>query len=82
MEGGETWRVLRARFPGSIATHSALQNFFFGDDLLLSTARRERVIDQDDVAAIHRHRRGSRTLYSSICGSSQPSCPKTFIPRG
>ena len=34
-EGGESWRVLRARFPGSIATHSALQDFFFGADLLL-----------------------------------------------
>jgi len=27
--------VLPARFPRSIATHSALQDFFFGDDLLL-----------------------------------------------
>jgi hypothetical protein len=27
--------VLRARFPESIATHSVLQDFFFGDDLLL-----------------------------------------------
>jgi hypothetical protein len=27
--------VLHARFPGSIATHSALQDFFFDDDLLL-----------------------------------------------
>jgi hypothetical protein len=34
-EGRETWRILRARFPGSMATHSALQNFCFGDDLLL-----------------------------------------------
>ncbi len=34
-EGGETWRVVRARFPESIATHSALQDFFFGDDLML-----------------------------------------------
>jgi len=34
-EGGETWRVLRARFPDSVATHSAIQDFFFGDDLLL-----------------------------------------------
>ena len=34
-EGGETWRVLRARFPEWIATHSAVQDFFFGDDLLL-----------------------------------------------
>jgi hypothetical protein len=34
-EGNETWRVLRARFPASIATHSVLQDFFFGDDLLL-----------------------------------------------
>jgi hypothetical protein len=34
-EGSETWRVLRARFPRSIATHSTLQDFFFGDDFLL-----------------------------------------------
>jgi hypothetical protein len=34
-EGRETWRVLRARFPGSIATHGAIQEFFFGDDFLL-----------------------------------------------
>jgi hypothetical protein len=34
-EGSETLRVLRARFPGSIATHGELQDFFFGDDLLL-----------------------------------------------
>jgi hypothetical protein len=34
-EGRETWRVLHARFPGSIATPSALQDFFFRDDLLL-----------------------------------------------
>ena len=33
-EGGETWRVLRAYFPGSIETHSLVQNFFFGEDLL------------------------------------------------
>jgi hypothetical protein len=34
-EGRETWRVLHARFTGWIATHSALQDFFFGEDLLL-----------------------------------------------
>lgn len=34
-EGGETWRVLRARFPNEIASHSTVQDFFFGDDLLL-----------------------------------------------
>jgi hypothetical protein len=34
-EVGETWRVLRARFPGTIATHSAVQDFFFDDDLRL-----------------------------------------------
>jgi hypothetical protein len=34
-EGDETWRVLRAHFPPSIATHSAVQDFFFGEDLLL-----------------------------------------------
>ena len=35
-EGAETWRVLRAYFPGSIETHSLIQDFFFGEsDLLL-----------------------------------------------
>lgn len=34
-EGAETWRVLRAYFPGSIETHSAVQDFFFGEDLML-----------------------------------------------
>ncbi|MEJ0092945.1 MAG: hypothetical protein WDN46_05820 [Methylocella sp.] len=34
-EGAETWRVLRAHFPDSIATHSPVQDFFFGDDFLV-----------------------------------------------
>lgn len=34
-EDGETWRVLRARFPTEIATHSTEQHFYFGDDRLL-----------------------------------------------
>jgi hypothetical protein len=34
-EEGETWRVLRAHFPGSIDTHSQIQDFFFGEDLRL-----------------------------------------------
>jgi hypothetical protein len=34
-EGTETWRVLHAYFPGSIETHSFVQKFFFGDDLML-----------------------------------------------
>jgi len=34
-EGSETWRVLRAYFSGSIETHSQIQDFFFGEDLLL-----------------------------------------------
>ena len=34
-EGTETWRVLCAFLPGSIETHSFVQNFFFGDDLML-----------------------------------------------
>jgi hypothetical protein len=28
-EGEETWRVLRAYFPGSIETHNLIQDFFF-----------------------------------------------------
>jgi hypothetical protein len=34
-EGYETWRRLRAWFPTSIATHSEVQDFFFGGDFLL-----------------------------------------------
>jgi len=34
-EGAETWRVLRAYLPGSIETHCLVQDFFFGEDLLL-----------------------------------------------
>ncbi len=34
-ERDETWSVLRAEFPDSIATHSKVQDFYFGDDLLL-----------------------------------------------
>src|SRR3984957_9715198 len=34
-EGTETWRVLRAYFPGSVETHSLVQDFFFDEDLLL-----------------------------------------------
>jgi hypothetical protein len=34
-EGAETWRVLRAQFPGAIETHSFIQEFFFDRDLQL-----------------------------------------------
>ena len=34
-EGPETWRVLRGYFPGSIETHCIVQDFYFGDDLML-----------------------------------------------
>jgi hypothetical protein len=34
-EGQETLRVLRAHFPDTVATHSSIQDFFFGPDLLL-----------------------------------------------
>jgi hypothetical protein len=34
-EGSATWRVLRAYFPGSIETHNLIQDFFFGEDLML-----------------------------------------------
>ena len=34
-EGSELWRVMRAYFPGSIETHSLVQDFFFADDLTL-----------------------------------------------
>jgi hypothetical protein len=34
-EADESWRVLRAHFPDTIATHNTVQDFFFGEDLLL-----------------------------------------------
>src|SRR5262249_25407721 len=34
-EGAETWRVLRAYFPGALETHSLMQDFFFAEDLRL-----------------------------------------------
>ena len=34
-EGAETWRVLRAYFPSWMETHCLVQDFFFGEDLLL-----------------------------------------------
>jgi hypothetical protein len=34
-QDGETSRVLRARFPGSIETHSRVQDFFFDDSRML-----------------------------------------------
>lgn len=35
VEGTEHWRRLRARFPGSIATHSEIQDFYFDRNFLL-----------------------------------------------
>ena len=34
-EGTETWRVLRAYFPGWVETHCLVQDFFFDEDLML-----------------------------------------------
>jgi len=34
-EGSALRRVMRAYFPGSIETHSLVQDFFFGEDLML-----------------------------------------------
>jgi hypothetical protein len=34
-EGDETWRGLRATFPAHIASHSTVQDFYFGADRLL-----------------------------------------------
>jgi PAS domain-containing protein len=36
IEQDEVWRVLRARFPKGMATHSSVEDFYFGsEDLLL-----------------------------------------------
>lgn len=34
-EGSERWRRLRVTFPETVATHCAVQDFYFGDDFLL-----------------------------------------------
>lgn len=34
-ESNETWQVLRAYFPGAIDSHCQIQDFFFGEDLML-----------------------------------------------
>src|SRR6478752_2687503 len=34
-DDGQTWAGLQAQFPPGIATHSSLQEFYFGDDHLL-----------------------------------------------
>jgi len=34
-DDGQTWAGLQAQFPPDIATHSSLQEFYFGDDRLL-----------------------------------------------
>ena len=60
-EGAEVWRVLRARFPSSIATHSPVQDFFFGEDFLLR--RHDYSVD---VAGGF----GAAQLTSDYCGGS------------
>ena len=35
IEGNDRWRVLRAKFPANIASHSSNQDFYFGPDFLL-----------------------------------------------
>jgi hypothetical protein len=35
VEGSRTWRVLRVKFRDGIATHSRVQDFYFGEDLSL-----------------------------------------------
>jgi hypothetical protein len=34
-DDGRNWRGLQARFPADIASHSAVQEFYFGDDYLI-----------------------------------------------
>ena len=35
LAGSDIWRVLRATFPETVETHSRVQLFYFGDDLML-----------------------------------------------
>ena len=34
-EKGETWRGLRVKLPSNLASHSTVQDFYFGDDFLM-----------------------------------------------
>lgn len=34
-EKGETWRGLRVKLPSNLASHSTLEDFYFGDDFLI-----------------------------------------------
>lgn len=43
IEGSETWRGLRVIFPSHIASHSIVQDFYFGADYLLR--RQDYLID-------------------------------------
>src|ERR1035437_6984252 len=72
-EGEETWRVLRAWFPGSIETHSLVQDFFFGEDLMLR---------RHDYQGEHRRRLRRRAAHLGLCsgGRHSPDDP-TLRPR-
>ena len=70
-EGAETWRVLRAHFPGSIETHSLIQDFFFGEDLEAAPPRLQRE---------HRRRVSWGATDFGLCGGGRHSLP-TEAPR-
>ena len=48
-EGDETWKGLSVTFPSHIATHSAVQNFYFGKDNLIR--RHDYHVDADNFYA-------------------------------
>jgi hypothetical protein len=48
-EGDETWKGLSVTFPSLMVTHSAIQNFYFGDDNLIR--RHDYHMDTDNFYA-------------------------------
>ncbi len=72
IEGDETWRVLRVYFPGRIASHCALQRFYFGRDRLLR--RHDYNVDAAGAFAAAQ----LTTDYIEACESSHASRRRAF----
>jgi len=72
IEGDETWRVLRVYFPGHIASHCALQRFYFGPDRLLR--RHDYNVDVAGGFAAAQ----LTTDYIESCGIKLPSRRRAF----
>jgi hypothetical protein len=71
-EEDETWKVLRAYFPGHIVSHCAVQRFYFGPDRLLR--RHDYNVDVAGGFAAAQ----LTTNYIESCGIKLPSRRRAF----